>query len=237
VYRRMACHARLINPSALVRRDDWSHHKPATASHALIELCYLAAMFRVPFFVALIATLIFATGCGPTTRGNATDITGVMPLLQFSMVRANDSAQVSAADYRGKTVLLYFGYTHCPDECPTTLANIAAALHRLGNKADTVRVLFVSVDPSRDNASVLKEYVRAFAPQIDGLRGSDNAIAVFARRYRVLYTVKSALPGHPYEVMHSDSLFLFDATGRARYVLTSTADTAALESRIEELNG
>ncbi len=182
-------------------------------------------------------TLIFATGCGPATRGNATDIAGVMPPLAFSIIRANDSTPVSATDYRGKTVLLYFGYTHCPDICPTTLGNIAAALHRLGPSAQKVRVLFVSVDPSRDTTSVLKEYVRAFAPQIDGLRGSGDAIAILARRYRVLYAVTPASPGHAYEVMHSGSLFLFDATGQARYVLTSTADTAALESMIEELNG
>ncbi|HEX4157390.1 MAG TPA: SCO family protein [Rhizomicrobium sp.] len=194
-------------------------------------------MFRLPFFGALIVTLIVASGCGPATRADATDITGVMPPLAFSMIRANDSKPVSAADYRGKATLLYFGYTRCPDECPTTLANIAAALRRLGPTAQNVRVLFVSVDPARDTIPVLKEYVRAFAPQIDGMRGSDNAVAVLARRFRVLYTVTPASPGHAYEVMHSDSLFLFDASGRARYVLTSTANTASLASMIGELNG
>ena len=200
--------------------------------------CYLPAMFRLPSFVALTAMLIFATtGCGPATRADATDITGVMPPLSFSMVRANDFETVSAADYRGKTVLLYFGYTHCPDECPTTLANIGAALRKLGPAARNVRALFVSVDPGRDTIAVLRRYVQAFAPQIDGLRGTDDAIAMLARRYRVLYTVTPAAPGHAYEVMHSDSLFLFDGTGRARFVLTSTSDTAALASRIQELNG
>jgi protein SCO1/2 len=194
-------------------------------------------MFRVPFLAALIVTLLCAAGCGPTTRAAATDITGVMPPLAFVMIRANDSARVSAADYRGKTVLLYFGYTHCPDECPTTLSNIAAALHQLGPAAKNVRVLFVSVDPARDIIPVLKQYVRAFAPQIDGLRGSDNTVAMFARRYRVLYAVTPASPGHAYEVMHSDSVFFFDGTGRARYVLTSTANTASLASMVEKLNG
>jgi protein SCO1/2 len=160
-----------------------------------------------------------------------------MPPLAFAMIRANDSARVSAADYRGKTVLLYFGYTHCPDECPTTLANIAVALRQLGPGAGDVRVLFVSVDPARDTISLLRRYVRAFAPEIDGLRGSDNSIAMFARRYRVLYTVTPASPGHAYNVMHSDSLFLFDGTGNARYVLTSTANTASLAAMITRLHG
>jgi protein SCO1/2 len=203
----------------------------------VIAPCYPKTMFRLPFYTALVFLLITATGCGPATHADATDITGVMPPLAFNMVRANDSARVSAADYRGKTVLLYFGYTHCPDECPTTLANIAAAFHQLGPSAQNVRVLFVSVDPARDTLPVLGRYVRAFAPEIDGLRGSDNAVAVFARRYRVLYAVTPASAGRAYEVMHSDSVFFFDGTGRARYVLTSTANTASLASMIEKLNG
>jgi protein SCO1/2 len=227
----------LINSSVFLRRDDWSHRVRMIGPHVLIEPCYLAPMFRLPVLAALIVTLISAAGCGPATRADATDITGVMPPLAFAMIRANDSAPVSAANYRGKTVLLYFGYTHCPDECPTTLANITAAFHQLGPAALDVRVLFVSVDPARDTIPVLKRYVRAFAPQIDGLRGSDNSIAMFARRYRVLYAVTPASPGHAYDVMHSDSLFLFDGTGNARYVLTSTANTASLAAMIGKLNG
>lgn len=190
----------------------------------------------MPLVAAMIAALIFASGCGPATRAEATDISGVMPPLAFSMVRASDSARVDARDYRGKTVLLYFGYTHCPDECPTTLANIATALRELGPAARNVRVLFVSVDTARDTIPLLRKYVRAFAPQIDGLTGSDNAIAVFARRYRVLYSVAPASTGRPYEVMHSDSLFLFDGDGRARYVLTSTQNTASLAALIAQVN-
>jgi protein SCO1 len=174
--------------------------------------------------------------CGPATRADATDVTGVMPPLAFAMIRASDSSRVTAADYRRKTVLLYFGYTHCPDECPTTLSNIASALRRLGPTAQNVRVLFVSVDPGRDTIQVLRRYVRAFAPEIDGLRGSDDETAAFARRYRVLYSVTPASPGHAYDVMHSDSVFLFDRTGRARFVLTSTRDSAALAAWIEKLD-
>ena len=84
---------------------------------------------------------------------------------------------MTAADYRGRVVILYFGYTNCPDICPTTLANLADMLGQLGPDADKVRVLFVTVDPNRDTLPVMKKYVAAFAPQIDGLRGSDNALA------------------------------------------------------------
>jgi protein SCO1 len=193
-------------------------------------------MFRLPIISALATALLLAlSACGPATHAGTTDIAGVMPPLAFSLTRANDSVAVTAANYRGKAVLLYFGYTHCPDECPTTLANLASVLKRLGPLARDVRVLFVTVDPTRDSTSVLKRYVGAFAPEIDGLRGSDDATASLARRYRVLYRVSPAEPGGVYEVMHSDSLFLFDADGRARYVSTSTADSAALAQRIREL--
>jgi protein SCO1/2 len=177
-----------------------------------------------------------AACCGRAPQANMTDISGVMPPLAFVMTRANDGARVSAESYRDKTVLLYFGYTHCPDECPTTLANLAAALKRLGSDATDVRVLFVSVDPARDTIPVLKKYVNAFAPQIDGLRGSDNAVATLARRYRVIYSVTSGTQKHDYEVMHSDSLFMFDKTGRARFVTMSTQDTAALAAQIRSLS-
>lgn len=174
--------------------------------------------------------------CGRLSQGDTTNISGVMPPLAFEMTRANDGAHVGAADYRGKTVLLYFGYTHCPDECPTTLANLALVLRRLGPEASQVRVLFVTVDPVRDSLAALKSYVAAFAPEIDGLRGSANDLAALARRYRVIYSVKPATPTSAYDVMHSDSLFAFDKSGRARFVTLSTSETSALAARIKSIS-
>ena len=185
--------------------------------------------------LALIATLpLSACGRGEVRPG-ASDITGIMPNLSFNMTRANDGAALTADSYRGKAVLLYFGYTHCPDECPTTLANLATALHDLGPRAKDVRVLFVSVDPARDSLPILKAYVSTFAPQIDGLRGTDDEIAALARRYRVLYRVTPAGAGKPPAVMHSDSTFFFDRDGRARLVTTDTNDTKAIDTDIRRL--
>ncbi len=142
---------------------------------------------------------------------------------------------MSASSYRGKVVVLYFGYTHCPDECPTTLANLAAVLQRLGAKAKDVRVLFVSVAPARDTLAMLKTYVGAFAPEIDGLRGSDNAVAQLARRYRVIYTVTPTSSGHPYTVMHSASTFFFDRDSNARLVTMSTDGAAMITAQLQRL--
>ena len=129
---------------------------------------------------ALLALALLLASCSPP-RGSVTDITGVMPALEFAMTRANDGKAVRAADYRGKIVILYFGYTHCPDECPTTLANLAGVLTSLGAKARDVRVLFVSVDPDRDTLPALKSYVNVFAPEIDGLRGSADMARIEAK--------------------------------------------------------
>jgi len=183
----------------------------------------------------VVAALLALCACGRQASSGATDITGAMPRLALSMTRANDGAAVTANDYRGKVVVLYFGYTHCPDECPTTLANLAAALKALGPHANEVRVLFVTVDPGRDTVPILKAYVSTFAPQIDGLRGSDNQIARLARRYRAVYRVTPAWTGHSYDVVHSNTVYIFDPSGRARLAALRTDDTMALTKEIGRL--
>ena len=177
---------------------------------------------------------LLLASCGPNSAAwHQTDITGAMPPLSFEMTRANDGKAVSDADYRGKIVVLYFGYTHCPDVCPTTLANLAEALGKLGAKADGVRVLFVTVDPNRDTLDLMKGYVNSFAPQVDGLSGTDDQIAALARRYRVAYSVT---PGANYEVMHSNAVFFFGRDGRAHLVSTETKDIDALTDDLKRLS-
>lgn len=183
----------------------------------------------------LLALALVACGQSPTPPPGVTDIKGIMPALDFSFVRANDSAPVQARDYRGKVSVLYFGYTHCPDVCPTTLSNLSLALGAMSGDADKVRVLFVSVDPERDTLPILKSYVNAFAPQIDGLRGTANTIANLARRYRAAYSVTPASATQGYEVTHSNSVYFFDARGRARFVTMHTDNRAALVKTLRYL--
>ncbi len=181
--------------------------------------------------LSLLLLLVLAACGRGEIRPGVTDISGVMPDLKLAMTRANDGAAVTQDSYRGKIVILYFGYTHCPDVCPATLSNLADVLKDLGPRANDVRVLFVSVDPARDTIPELKSYVTAFAPQIDGLRGSPNAIAQLARRFRVLYSVTQTPHGE--EVMHSGSAFIFDRDGHAREVLTSTSDTKGITKDLD----
>ena len=187
---------------------------------------------RAVFGLIFTAGVLFA--CAPP-HGPFTDISGVMPDLEFVLTRANDGKTIDAHAYRGHIVILYFGYTNCPDICPTTLSDLASVLQRLGPQARDVRVLFVTVDPSRDQIPALKTYVNAFAPEIDGLRGSPDAIARLARRYRVTYAVTPASPGRAYEVMHSDSVFFFDRKGHPRYVATSVSDVSSIAGTVAAL--
>jgi protein SCO1/2 len=151
---------------------------------------------------------------------HSTDISGALPALSFAMTRASDGKEVTAADYKGKVTLLYFGYTFCPDICPTTLLNLTMVLKKLGPLADDVRVLFVTVDPNRDIRQTLKQYTSAFAPQIVGLRGTADQLAGLAKRYRVAYSVKPATNDHPYEVTHSPAVYVFDRSGEVRLLFS-----------------
>ena len=169
--------------------------------------------------------LVLLAGCGDSTKWHSIDVSGSLPPLSFTMIRAADGREVTQADYRGRVVLLYFGYTFCPDVCPTTLSNIAEILTRLGPQAQHIRVLFVTVDPNRDTPPVLAAYVKNFAPQIEGLRGTPDELTALARRYRVVYSVTPATEDHPYEVTHSSAIYVFDGSGAARLIIASLAST------------
>jgi protein SCO1 len=176
-------------------------------------------------FLAVGLGLVALGGCDSQSKFHSIDISGSLPALAFTMTRASDGKVVTAADYRGDVAVVYFGYTNCPDVCPTTMANMAEILKRLGPAAARVKVLFVTVDPDRDSLAILKSYAALFAPQIDGLRGTKDAIAALARRYRVVYSVKPATKDHPYEVTHSAAVYVFDQSGAARLLVPSLAST------------
>ena len=169
------------------------------------------------------AAAVTGLAAAPAFAWNSTDLSGAMPALQFTMTRASDGKTVTAADFKGNIVLLYFGYTFCPDVCPTTLLNLTTMLKSLGKDADAVRVLFVTVDPGRDTLSVLKEYAGAFAPQVVGLRGTPDELATLAKRYRVSYSVTPAADGHAYEVTHSSAIYVFDRAGNIKLLFSGLA--------------
>ncbi|HEY7888377.1 MAG TPA: SCO family protein [Steroidobacteraceae bacterium] len=172
----------------------------------------------------LSAALAACAGSGPPYT--LKNITGLVQPLDFHLTN-QDNQVVTAGDYRHDLVLLYFGYTECPDECPTTLTTLANALRTLGPEASQVRVLFVSVDPQRDTTAVLKHYVNHFGPEFVGLRPDEAELTDLSKRYRIAYHYEKPDPYGNYEVDHSNAVFIFDRDGRAR--LLALSDNTALQ--------
>ena len=171
---------------------------------------------------AVLAAAALLTGCDkllPNARSpfNAVDVTGSPLAGDFHLVDA-DGKPRSLGDFRGKVVVVTFGYTHCPDVCPTTLADFAAARKKLGAEASRVQVLFVTVDPQRDTAELLKQYVPAFDPSFIGLRGELPAIDKVTRDFHVYASRREGSTG-TYTVDHSAQSFVFDPAGKLRLVI------------------
>lgn len=124
-----------------------------------------------------------------------------------------DGRTVTKADFRGKWLLVYFGYTSCPDVCPATLTELGQALKELGSSAKRVQALFITVDPVRDKAVVLKRYLKAFDPRIEGLRGDGDATEAAAKSFHVYYRLRN-VGGGQYAIDHSSYIYVFNPEGR-----------------------
>ncbi len=165
--------------------------------------------------LAALATALLAA-CSPSSpKFDASDITGASFGRDFSLKDPKGAVR-TLADFRGKAVVLFFGYTQCPDVCPTTLSTLAQAMKLLGADADRVQVLFVTIDPARDTPALLAQYVPAFDPRFLGLWGDAEATARTAKEFKILYEkVPGATPGS-YTMDHSAGTYVFDPLGRLR---------------------
>jgi len=167
-------------------------------------------------------------------------VAGLVPPLAFTMKDASTGKTVTAADFRGKVVMLYFGYTNCPDVCPDTLYKLHQIYLKLGPAAADTVFLFVTVDPARDTLPVLKKYLALFDPHFVGLRGSANQIYQLTRRYRVVASVHPSPDPEKYQVVHSALIYVFGPHGNARFIipdlgLNQHPDYAALTSDLSRL--
>jgi protein SCO1 len=170
---------------------------------------------RPPFIYGIIglvmAVVILGTGGFVwLSRGGTASLVGGPFTLEDG-----SGKQVADRDFRGKYMLVYFGYTFCPDVCPTTLNEVADALDHLGSKAEQLQPIFITVDPKRDTPAVIRQYVAAFTPRLIGLTGSDEQIAKVAQEYRVYYAEHRTGPGpNDYTMDHSSVLYLMGPDGR-----------------------
>jgi protein SCO1 len=176
----------------------------------------LTTTWRSSFLLLAAFALTACSPDGPKFR--STDITGAEFGRELAL-NGHDGKPRTLADFRGKAVLVFFGYTHCPDVCPTTLADAAQALKALGKDADRVQVLFVTVDPERDTPEVLSKYVPAFDARFLGLHGDAAAIQKAAKEFKIFYEKRPGKAPGEYTMDHSGQSYVFDTQGRIRLLL------------------
>ena len=169
---------------------------------------------RAWFLPALLIAASFLAGCAPEAF-RATDITGA-EFARALELTGHDGKPRRLADFQGKVVVVFFGFTHCPDVCPGTLAKLAAVAKQLGPDADRMQVLFVTVDPERDTPDLLARYVPAFDSRFIGLYGDAAATARTAKEFKVIYQKQPGKTAETYTVDHSAGTFVFDREGRVR---------------------
>lgn len=169
--------------------------------------------------LALTLAVVLSTllgGCGRDgPRFEGSDVTGSTFGRDFHLTDHNGKPR-TLADFRGKVVAVFFGYTQCPDACPTTLSELAAVMQKLGPEASRVQVLFVTIDPERDTPELLSHYVPAFNSTFLGLYGDAAATAETAKEFKVIYQKQPGPTPGSYSMDHSTGTFLFDPQGRLR---------------------
>ena len=185
--------------------------------------------------ILLFAGALALAGCGADTpKFKSSDVTGAGFGRDFALSDHAGKPRV-LADFRGKIVVLFFGYTQCPDVCPTTLSALAEALKQLGPDANRVQVLFVTLDPERDTAELLSNYVTAFGPSFVGLRGDADGVARTAKEFKILYQKRPGKTPESYTMDHSAGTFVFDAQGRLRLYVGNGQGADVFAHDIREL--
>lgn len=183
--------------------------------------------------VLLFCLSLLLSSCSDAPAFKSTDITGVDWGKDFALTDHLGQAR-RLSDFKGKVVVLFFGYTQCPDVCPTTLSALREVLLQLGKEADQVQVVFATLDPARDTPALLAEYVSAFHPGFIGLYGNETTTAATARDFKVFYAKHpGTLPGS-YSIDHSTGSYAFDRQGRLRLLIRhgETIDNVAADLKL-----
>jgi protein SCO1 len=184
----------------------------------------------------LLAATLAVAACSAPERPQfkSTDITGADYARDFSLTDHTGKPR-RLADFRGKVVTVFFGYTQCPDVCPTGLATMVEVLRLLGPEAEKVQVLFITVDPERDTPELLGQYVPAFHPSFLGLYGDLPTTAAVARDFKVFYKKQGDAAGPNYTVDHSAGTFAYDPSGRLRLYIRHGESPAVIAGDLRVL--
>ncbi len=157
-----------------------------------------------------------------------------MPDLEFKLTGPGGQS-VDARSLRGRPVLVFFGFTNCPHICPTTLTQLSVAMKKLGSQAEDIQVFLVTVDPERDTPEVLENFTAAFGPWFTGLTGSEEDLAKLRKSYGVYSAMESSPDKGNYNVMHSTAVFVFDAQGRIRLLMSDVNHSDAVVADLRQL--
>lgn len=193
---------------------------------------------NIPFLRTCCITtlLLILTACSPKPEFKNIDITGGTAFgKDFSLVDPDGKVR-TLADFKGKVVVVFFGYTQCPDVCPTTLTEMQQVMTVLGPQSDKVQVLFVTVDPQRDTAAILKQYVPAFDPRFLGLRPADDAaLEKVAKDFKIYYKKVPGVSSGSYTMDHTAGSYAFDPDGRLRLYIKHAQGPETLAHDLKEL--
>ncbi|MBT8586170.1 SCO family protein [Polynucleobacter paneuropaeus] len=191
--------------------------------------------FSISTLVMALMTLALLA-CSPKPEFKNIDITGASGFGgDFSLLDVDGKTR-TLADFKGKVVVMFFGYTQCPDVCPTTLTEMQQAMTLLGSQADKVQVLFVTVDPARDTAAILKQYVPSFDPCFMGLRPADEAaLEKVTRDFKIYYKKVPGLSPGSYTIDHTAGSYVFDPEGHLRLYIKHAQGPETLAHDLKEL--
>ena len=182
--------------------------------------------------LTLVLIAVILAACDPDApRFNNVDITGASYAREFRLTDANGKPR-SLADFRGRVVVVFFGYTQCPDVCPTTLSDMAEVKKRLGADGDKLQVIFVTLDPDRDTRQVLAQYVPAFDPTFIALSGTRDETAAVAKDFKVFYQKVPGKTETSYTLDHTAGSYVFDREGKVRLFLRHAG---AVDPIVEDL--
>lgn len=182
---------------------------------------------------AAIAAIALLAACSPPTF-NSVDITGATYARSFEL-RDTRGERRSLQDFKGRVVVVFFGFTQCPDVCPTTLSDMAAAKKRLGSSAADLQVVFITLDPARDTAQVLDAYVKNFDPAFVALTGTEEEIARAAREFKVLHMKVEGRTPTSYSIDHTAASYVFDREGRVRLYVRHGQPAEAIAADLKQL--
>ena len=174
-------------------------------------------------------------GCESKPGFNALDITGIEGYGTDFRLTDHTGKPRTLADFRGKVVVMFFGFTHCPDVCPTTLSDMRQVMQKLGPEAARLQVLFVTVDPKRDTPALLAKYVPAFDSTFLGLYGDDAATARVAKDFRIVHQIQEGKTPESYTIAHTAASLVFDPQGRLRLFIAYGAEVDKITSDIKQL--